>query len=229
MNARTVTRPTVWIVMLVLMLMGVGLAAGLRPARAESPSPDRPVVLRIGWNMKVDSLNPFIGIESTSYALYHLNYDYLTQTDPKTLEPAPSLAASWTSSDDLKTWTFKLRDDVKFQDGEPLTAADVVYSIELNLSDEIGNYDAYVTGIESCKAIDDHTVEFRLLRAASAHPHESHARADRAQTHLEQDVDRRDLAQVPEQAHRHRQRSLPDRRVRTRQVRASQGEPGLLG
>jgi peptide/nickel transport system substrate-binding protein len=162
MNARSVTRPAFWVFMLVFALLGVGWSAGPQQARAESPSPsgDQPVVLRIGWNMKVDSLNPFIGIESTSYALYHLNYDYLTQTDPKTLEPVPSLASSWTSSDDLKTWTFKLRDDVRFQDGEPLTAADVVYSVELNLTDEIGNYDAYVTGIESCKAIDDHTVVF---------------------------------------------------------------------
>jgi peptide/nickel transport system substrate-binding protein len=135
-------------------------AASSAASPAASTSSGQPVVLRIGWNMKVDNLNPFIGIESTSYALYHLNYDYLTQTDPKTLEPAPSLAASWTSSDDLKKWTFKLRDDVKFQDGEPLTAADVVYSIELNQTDEIGNYDAYVSGIDSCKAIDDHTVEF---------------------------------------------------------------------
>jgi len=163
MHTRTLTRPAFWCVTLVVALLSFGLMAGLQQARAESPPPsgDEPVVLRIGWNMKVDSLNPFIGIESVSYALYHLNYDYLTQTDPTTLEPAPSVAASWTSSEDLKTWTFKLRDDVQFQDGEPLTAADVVYSVELNLSDEIGNYDAYVAGVESCAAIDDHTVQFR--------------------------------------------------------------------
>ena len=110
----------------------------------------------------VDSLNPFMGYEGTSYALYHLNYDYLTQSDPETLQPVPSLAASWSSNDDLTEWTFKLREGVQWQDGEPLTAADVVYSVELNLSDAISTYDMYVGNVESCTAVDDLTVELVL-------------------------------------------------------------------
>ena len=115
----------------------------------------------------VDSLNPFQGYEGVSYALYHLNYDYLTQTDPATLQPVPGLATSWTSSDDLKTWTLELREGVKWQDGEPFTAADVVYTMELNLSDDIGNYDMYTGSIESCTAEGDHTV---VITCSSAQP-----------------------------------------------------------
>jgi len=165
MDTRAASKPVRWLALLLVTAVAWALAAGLSQARADSPAPadtgaaDAPVVLRIGWNQMVDSLNPFMGYEGTSYALYHLNYDYLTQSDPATLQPVPSLAASWSSNDDLTTWTFKLREGVRWQDGEPFTVADVVYSVELNLSDEISTYDMYVGGVQSCTAIDDQTVE----------------------------------------------------------------------
>ncbi|MEJ0019579.1 MAG: ABC transporter substrate-binding protein [Acetobacteraceae bacterium] len=46
-----------------------------------------------------------------------------------TLEPLPQIAKSWTLSDDKKTYTFKLQENVKFHDGHPLTADDVIFSI----------------------------------------------------------------------------------------------------
>jgi peptide/nickel transport system substrate-binding protein len=45
------------------------------------------------------------------------------------LEPMPCLAKSWTISDDKKTYTFKLQENVKFHDGHPMTADDVIFSI----------------------------------------------------------------------------------------------------
>jgi ABC-type oligopeptide transport system substrate-binding subunit len=55
-------------------------------------------------------------------------YDGLTETDPKTLAPVPAIAARWTASEDFKTWTFYLRRDAKWSNGETVTANDFVRS-----------------------------------------------------------------------------------------------------
>lgn len=55
-------------------------------------------------------------------------YDGLTDTDAKTLEPVPAVAARWTASEDFKTWTFYLRKDARWSNGESVTAKDFVRS-----------------------------------------------------------------------------------------------------
>jgi peptide/nickel transport system substrate-binding protein len=64
--------------------------------------------------------------------------EYLTFTDVDGVTK-PYLAESWTVSDDLKTWTFKLRPGVKWHNGEPLTAADVVWNLEQVLDPAVGS------------------------------------------------------------------------------------------
>ncbi|HEY0049940.1 MAG TPA: peptide ABC transporter substrate-binding protein, partial [Pyrinomonadaceae bacterium] len=51
-----------------------------------------------------------------------------TDTDARTLEPVPAVAARWTASEDFKTWTFYLRKDAKWSNGETVTAKDFVRS-----------------------------------------------------------------------------------------------------
>ena len=55
-------------------------------------------------------------------------FEGLTDTNPKTLEAIPSVAEKWTASEDFKTWTFSLRKDAKWSNGERVTAADFVRS-----------------------------------------------------------------------------------------------------
>ena len=57
-------------------------------------------------------------------------FDSLAAYDPTTLEPVPSLASSWTASDDQLHWDFTLRSGATFSDGSPITAADVKASLE---------------------------------------------------------------------------------------------------
>lgn len=57
-------------------------------------------------------------------------FDSLAAYDPKTLEPVPSLASSWTASDDQLHWDFTLRPGASFSDGSPVTAADVKATLD---------------------------------------------------------------------------------------------------
>ena len=124
------------------------------------PPPLGRLVLRVGWESAVDSLNPFVGQSTEAYTIYHLNYDFLVRYDAATLEPIPGLAESWSHSPDGKTWTFKLRHDVKWQDGEPFTAKDVVFTFNYIIENEMSSYTGYTKGITKVVATDDYTVVF---------------------------------------------------------------------
>ena len=116
-----------------------------------------------------DTMDPHATFDVGRVA-YRLNcYDSLLRwlDNPPKLEPW--LAESYAVSDDGKRYTFKLRDGVKFHDGSPLTAADVVYSMERILAVKKGAYPLFAPLVEpgSTKATDKYTVEFNLKTASA--------------------------------------------------------------
>ena len=161
---RTVTRRRLSLLVLAgAAVLLAGLAAGLVTAAAgetASPSPATEVTLRVGWVNEPDNLNPFIGYSTSSYLIYHLNYDQLTGYTAADVTPAPDLAESWTTSADGLEWTFKLRQGVTWQDGEPFTSADVVFTYDYIIDNELAAYTSYTSGITEVDAIDDFTVKF---------------------------------------------------------------------
>lgn len=103
------------------------------------------------------------------YACLQL-YDELVMVSVRTAEVMPNLAQSWETSDDLKTWTLHLRDDVKWHDGVQFTSADVKFSFEgiLGLDDGVagGPYSggSWISDLESIDTPDDYTVVLHLVR-----------------------------------------------------------------
>jgi peptide/nickel transport system substrate-binding protein len=94
-------------------------------------------------------------------------FDTLITYHDETVELVPSLATKWSHSDDGLTWTFHLRDDVKFHDGTMLDAQAVVFSFERLLTETPEDtkprpYQPNFRGIQSVTAVDEHTVEFKL-------------------------------------------------------------------
>ncbi|CAB3639481.1 ABC transporter substrate-binding protein [Achromobacter pestifer] len=90
-------------------------------------------------------------------------YESLLRYDEK-LEPMPSLATSWTVNDTATVYTFKLKEGVLWHDGKPFTAHDVVFSVDQFLRKTHARLRAGLAFVDSIKALDDHTVEFRLPR-----------------------------------------------------------------
>jgi peptide/nickel transport system substrate-binding protein len=80
-------------------------------------------------------------------------------------ETMPWLATDWALSDDGLTWTFTLRDGVRWQDGQPLTAADVAFSFEYMLTHPgAGWFMAQVSEVKSATAVGDLEVEIEMIR-----------------------------------------------------------------
>jgi AcrR family transcriptional regulator len=108
---------------------------------------------------------------TTNTMIMHV-YEGLTRYD-RNYKVEPALATSWQQMGPLQ-WRFNLRKDVKFQDGSPFTADDVVFSFG-RIRQPQGTMQIYVTGVKEVKKVDANTVDF-LLEAPSADPAAQHHR-----------------------------------------------------
>lgn len=111
------------------------------------------------------TFNPFNSKDNTSSTMAGVMYDGLLTTDPITGQPAPKLAKSYSISPDGKTYTLKLRRGIKWSDGKPITADDVVFTwrdiIFAGLGDT-STRDSLVIDdkLPTVRKIDNYTVEF---------------------------------------------------------------------
>ena len=129
----------------------------------EVAAEEGPRVLRVSFSWPTFA-DPAVGSDySSSTALANL-YDTLVFPNADG-SVEPWLAESWTSSEDGLTWTFKLKEGVKFHDGSELQAGDVAYSMNRLLTVGEGFAYLFVDNVESVTAVDDYTVEFTLSRA----------------------------------------------------------------
>ena len=88
-------------------------------------------------------------------------YDALLRFDEK-LQPQPSLATDWTVSKDGLVYTFKLKKGVTWHDGKPFTADDVVFTADKLQRTLNPRVRVAMQSVQGVKALDSHTVEFRL-------------------------------------------------------------------
>jgi peptide/nickel transport system substrate-binding protein len=131
---------------------------------AEAPAAEAPAAkpVVVAMDSILDMLDPMFSSSLNAASIYENMFDELVVLD-ENVELAPSVAKSWVNSEDGKTWTFTLRDDVKFWDGTPLTAADVKYTVERMTDPAIGatGNTEYLNSqmlVESVEVVDDYTV-----------------------------------------------------------------------
>ena len=135
-----------------------GTSASTTSARQERQK-NAQIVVAIGEE-------PENGFDSTTGGhgtLMRLFFSTLFKRD-KALGWEGDLATDYSVSADKLTWTVKLRDDAKFTDGTPVTAQDVVFTY---MTAKESGSDIDLTIIDSAKATDDHTAEFKLTRVYS--------------------------------------------------------------
>jgi peptide/nickel transport system substrate-binding protein len=132
---------------------------------ADGTTNSTPATLRIGWPGSPDTLNPGVGILAEAYVVYDMVYNTLYKLN---FDGTFSLdaAENVTASDDGKTWTFTIRQGLTFHDGQPMTAKDVAFSLNLYKAHEDFPYlNFYTIYFETIEAPDDKTVVLTLTEA----------------------------------------------------------------
>ena len=94
----------------------------------------------------------------SAYEFWNMQYATLTDKAADDFATIPGLAEKWTASDDGLTYTYTLRDGLKWSDGEPLTAEDVAWTINTSRDQEWINHFSTTQNL-TATATDDLTVE----------------------------------------------------------------------
>ncbi len=137
-------------------------------AIAASPAIAQRNVVTMNMVQIVGTIDPAKINDYTEYMAAVNLYDGLVTVDA-TGQIAPQLAESWDVSADSTVFTFTLRDDAVFSDGSPVTADDVVFSVErlLRLNQGPSYLFGDVLGDDAVAAVDDRTVRFTLNKTFS--------------------------------------------------------------
>ncbi len=113
--------------------------------------------VRIGVGGYPDSLNPGNAVLAEAYDVYELVYDTPLSVTAAG-EFVAKLATEWTNAEDPLTWTVTIRDDATFHDGEPLTAEDLAFSIELYRDTEYPLLTSYAVDFVEVEVVDETTI-----------------------------------------------------------------------
>ncbi len=137
--------------MLRRILLATTLALGLAGGATAQAN-----VFRWANDGDVNSLDPY-SRQETFLLTFNANiYEPLIRRS-RTLELEPALATAWTQVDPL-TWRFTLRQGVRFSDGTPFTADDVVFSAQ-RVRGPGSNTASFLASVDQVRKVDDHTVE----------------------------------------------------------------------
>ena len=157
---------------IVVPMLVVAACTSSQPAGPGAQAPGAPVAggtvtIPIVADPTLNPWSPNAFVESLF--VNRILFDGLTKPG-KDLAPAPDLAATWTTSADGLSWTFKLREGVKWSDGTPFSADDVAFTFnDIVLKPDLGAQNrGNFSAVKSVTAVDTTTVRFDLSRKFSA-------------------------------------------------------------
>ncbi len=107
------------------------------------------------------TLDPTVHHAIISWAARLNIFDSLTDIGPDG-SVIPRLATEWESSDDAKTWTFTIRTDATFHNGEPVTMDDVIWSFQKIIDDEKSPTRTYLANVDSIEKVSETQLRFHL-------------------------------------------------------------------
>lgn len=148
------------------LLLALLSGCGGKKGEDNDSSTAEEVTVIIGGQSDLRTLDPGHMYEPYANMVSYAAYDMLYRIESGTMgTPTPSVASEYTVDETGKVYTFKLRDDVVFASGNPLTSKDVVWSINRVLNMKDSNAYANIKIVEKVEAPDDYTVVFTLTEA----------------------------------------------------------------
>ena len=138
-----------------VVAMLAALLVSAAPAHAQDN--DAKKVLKLGWAQDPQTLSPFVDYDEEDFRVWAINYDLLVNFSPDNLGPAPGLADKWEVSPDKKTVTFHIIEGAKWSDGQPITSADVKWSLD-TLGGNGALFTGYTDNVTSVTTPDPQTV-----------------------------------------------------------------------
>jgi peptide/nickel transport system substrate-binding protein len=131
--------------------------------------------LRLASQVPAAAVNPLTVSDSGGLCMLAQTGEFLAFDNNQALQLQPMLATSWKATAGGKVWTFAIRTGVKFHNGQPLTADDVVWTIQQladkkNASNALSTFHGVLTPA-GVRTVDSHTVQFHLEAANGNFPY----------------------------------------------------------
>src|SRR2546425_11507317 len=162
MNSLNSRWPVIGVAIAVL-LVGACAPSGTQSATTQPSASSGPKVLKMARNAEPFSTFVPWRIDDNPALFISVNvYDTLLRTTKDGTGVEPGLATKWESTADGLSWTFTLRDGVKFSDGTPLKASDVKASLDMARGGEQSSWKDNYKAIKEITAVDDKTVKIVL-------------------------------------------------------------------
>jgi peptide/nickel transport system substrate-binding protein len=157
-------------VRLLALTVTVGLIIGAASALSAfaQESPDEKVTFTVGMTNDAITFNPMFMIEAPEYATADMMWETFLGWEQEDFDTTANLATDWEQSEDGLTWTFNVRDDVTWFDGQPLTAGDIAYTFNWILDQKVGNFIDYLPFTDEITAPDDTTLVWKTTTPTGA-------------------------------------------------------------
>ena len=179
------TKKLIAITLAAMILLSTAACGGSKPAEA-APAPSAPAPIAtdnagevgeaskeveyektvyIGYHFDLDTADPYGSATSAQRFYSNYTFDTVVYNNPDTGEVEPRLATEWKDvNGDGKVWEFKLREGVKFHNGNDFVADDVKFTWEYTASGagNVARSNPSSSYVESMDVVDDHTIRFNL-------------------------------------------------------------------
>ncbi|MBQ8536793.1 MAG: ABC transporter substrate-binding protein [Clostridia bacterium] len=146
---------------LLALCMAIMMLCGSLTALAEEP-----MIINIARGGDTTTMDPIFAGDNVDIWVMNLVFEGLVRSTPDGKSVEPCLATSWEVSEDGLTYTFHLREGVKFSNGEPVKAEDWEYSLERSINE--GAWSSLISCIDDVVVVDDNTIDIKLKTPSGA-------------------------------------------------------------